>query len=38
MPILPEVETFRLESANRALMELKKKRIRGAKVLVMDRC
>ena len=36
IPILPEVETFGLESANRALMELKHRRIRGAKVLVMD--
>ncbi|WP_372680407.1 zinc-dependent alcohol dehydrogenase family protein [Desulfosarcina sp.] len=36
IPIIPEVETFNLEGANRALLELKNKRIRGAKVLVMD--
>ncbi len=36
IPIIPEVETFSLEAANRALLELKNKRIRGAKVLVMD--
>jgi propanol-preferring alcohol dehydrogenase len=37
IPIIPEVETFSLEGANRALLELKNRRIRGAKVLVMDR-
>jgi propanol-preferring alcohol dehydrogenase len=31
--IRPEVETFRLEDANRALLALKTRRIRGAKVL-----
>jgi len=36
IPIIPEVEIFSLEAANRALMELKNRRIRGAKVLVMD--
>jgi propanol-preferring alcohol dehydrogenase len=36
IPIIPEVETFSLHAANRALMELKNRRIRGAKVLVMD--
>ncbi len=36
IPITPEVETFSLNAANRALMELKNRRIRGAKVLVMD--
>jgi len=36
IPIIPEVETFHLEEANRALMELKNRKIRGAKVLVMD--
>ncbi len=36
IPIIPEVETFGLEAANQALMELKNKRIRGAKVLMMD--
>ena len=37
IPITPEVETFRLSAANRALMELKSRKIRGAKVLLMDR-
>jgi propanol-preferring alcohol dehydrogenase len=32
----PEVQVFPLESANLALMELKEKKIRGAKVLVPD--
>jgi propanol-preferring alcohol dehydrogenase len=36
IPIVPEVETFGLDAANRALMELKNRKIRGAKVLVMD--
>ena len=36
IPIIPEVETFSLDAANRALMELKNRKIRGAKVLVMD--
>lgn len=36
IPILPEVQTFGLQAANQALMELKNRRIRGAKVLVMD--
>lgn len=35
IPILPEVETFALEQANQALAQLKDRRIRGAKVLVM---
>ncbi|BBO84711.1 alcohol dehydrogenase [Desulfosarcina ovata subsp. sediminis] len=35
IPIIPEVETFDLSEANRALMELKNRKIRGAKVLVM---
>jgi len=35
IPIIPEIETFSLEAANQALMELKNKRIRGAKVLEM---
>jgi propanol-preferring alcohol dehydrogenase len=34
IPILPEVQTYPLEEANQALMELKQRRIRGAKVLV----
>jgi propanol-preferring alcohol dehydrogenase len=36
IPIRPEVEEFPLEEANRALMELKKGHIRGAKVLRME--
>lgn len=35
MPILPEVQEFRLEDANLALLELKEQKIRGAKVLVV---
>jgi propanol-preferring alcohol dehydrogenase len=35
MKIQPEIQKFRLEEANRALMELKSGRIRGSKVLVM---
>lgn len=34
--IQPEVKTYRLEDANRALCELRKGDIRGAKVLVID--
>lgn len=33
IPIHPEVQEFPLEAANRALVELKQRRIRGAKVL-----
>jgi propanol-preferring alcohol dehydrogenase len=33
--IKPEVEAFALNEANRALMELKERKIRGAKVLVL---
>ncbi len=33
IPILPEVQVYPLEEANRALAELKARRIRGAKVL-----
>lgn len=33
IPILPEVQVFPLEDANRALLELKQQKIRGAKVL-----
>ena len=36
IPILPEVKTYSLEQANLALMELKTRQIRGAKVLVME--
>jgi propanol-preferring alcohol dehydrogenase len=35
IPILAEVQEFDLEDANRALLELKERRIRGAKVLRM---
>ena len=33
IPIKPEVETYSLEEANRALLEIKERKIRGAKVL-----
>ncbi len=36
IPIKPEVEEFTLEEANQALMDLKKRKIRGAKVLRID--
>lgn len=36
IPIRPEVRTYRLEEANRALVELKFDPVRGAKVLVVD--
>lgn len=36
IPIRPVVEIFRLEEANRALLELKQGPVRGAKVLVME--
>lgn len=36
IPIKPEVQEFTLEDANEALAELKAKRIRGAKVLIID--
>jgi len=35
IPIIPEVQEYRLEEANVALTELKKRKIRGAKVLVI---
>ncbi len=35
IPIRPEVEVFPLEEANQALLELKTRRVRGAKVLDM---
>jgi propanol-preferring alcohol dehydrogenase len=37
VPIKPEVETYPLAEANRALLELKQGRIRGAKVLAVGR-
>jgi len=36
IPIKPEVQQFSLEEANKALVELKEAKIRGAKVLRMD--
>lgn len=36
IPILPVVQTYALSDANRALMDLKARRIRGAKVLTLD--
>ena len=35
IPLFPEVTTYRLEDANRALRELKQGRVKGAKVLVI---
>ena len=35
IPLKPEIQRFALEDANRALLELRKGRIRGAKVLEM---
>jgi propanol-preferring alcohol dehydrogenase len=35
IPIQPEVQTYGLEEANRALLELKLRQIRGAKVLLL---
>ncbi len=36
IPLRPEVQEFRLKDANRALLELRERKIRGAKVLVID--
>lgn len=36
IPIRPEVQTYELEEANRALVELKQRKIRGAKVLRIE--
>lgn len=36
IPIKPEVQTYPLASANQALLELKRRKIKGAKVLVID--
>jgi propanol-preferring alcohol dehydrogenase len=36
IPIKPEVQTYALEEANRALLELKNRQVRGAKVLIID--
>jgi propanol-preferring alcohol dehydrogenase len=37
IPIRPEVEEYPLEDANRALLEIKERKIRGAKVLRISR-
>jgi propanol-preferring alcohol dehydrogenase len=36
IPLRPEVTTYRLEDANRALLELKRGRVKGAKVLLLE--
>ncbi len=36
IPLKPEVQTYPLASANQALLELKRRQIKGAKVLVID--
>jgi len=36
IPIQPEVQTYRLEDANQALLELKRGKVRGAKVLMLE--
>lgn len=36
IPIIPEVHVYPLEAANTALMELKQRKIKGAKVLVIN--
>ena len=36
IPIIPEIQEYKLEQANIALAELKNRKIRGAKVLVID--
>jgi alcohol dehydrogenase, propanol-preferring len=36
IPLKPEVETFELAEANRALVELKQRHVRGAKVLIVE--
>ena len=36
IPIKPEVQTYPLEEANKALLELKRSPVRGAKVLMMN--
>ncbi|MBN1272040.1 MAG: zinc-dependent alcohol dehydrogenase family protein [Candidatus Aminicenantes bacterium] len=37
IPIKPEVQSYSLEDANRALLEIKERKIRGAKVLEVSR-
>jgi alcohol dehydrogenase, propanol-preferring len=36
IPLIPEVQEYPLEAANEALLELKERKIRGAKVLTME--
>ena len=36
IPIKPEIQEFTLQEANKALVELKERKIRGAKVLIID--
>jgi propanol-preferring alcohol dehydrogenase len=36
IPILPEYQEYDLEEANKALLELKQRKIRGAKVLLIS--
>ncbi|MEE8299437.1 MAG: alcohol dehydrogenase, partial [Thermodesulfobacteriota bacterium] len=36
IPIKPEIEAYALEDANKAIIELKEGKIKGAKVLVID--
>jgi len=36
IPIMPAIQEFRLKDANRALLELKERKIRGAKVLKIE--
>ncbi len=36
IPIIPEIQEYKLEEANLALSELKQRKIRGAKVLVIE--
>jgi propanol-preferring alcohol dehydrogenase len=36
IPLKPKVQEFRLEEANKALVELKERKARGAKVLRID--
>jgi len=36
IPVRPEVQTYPLEAANRALLDLRQKAVKGAKVLIID--
>ena len=35
MPFIPDVETYPFDDANRAIMDIKQRKIRGAKVLAI---